>query len=181
MAAIPALDTVYEAFQAVPPVPPATDLVAKGRVLRDRIAQIDRSLSRDVAKWRSEMLAARVAVKNGFDLLWEQNPQQAVAALESDIDRLLPSLEEREAFRERIKQSFAEEGRKIAAISVADGRVWRKFTRRFLDLIADEYQVRVSFIDYLKSIVWDHDPEARGGDEFDSAEALIADLHRSTR
>src|SRR4029077_3240841 len=177
MSATPlAFKQAYDVLNAAPS-PPSIG-ASPSQSFRDSIRQIERGFAHDVATWRVELLKLREAVKKSFQGLIELSGdvREPLDQLRDLIQFSGEMLDQREALYKKTSEELTAEADRLAAVSLDDARAFRKSLRRYLDLVAEEYDSRASFYRFLKQLHADYDPDARGGPTFSNAEDLIAYL-----
>ncbi len=175
-----ALKLGHDLLEASPSFP---IMPAPGDRFRETVKTVVGRFGKDVASWRAKLLASHSELRKSLEELirLSDDPSYAIRQLEELIGQAEATIALRRKSLAELTEAFNSETAQIAAVSTEEARFWRKMTRRFLDLASEELEDRLAFHTFLQTLLWDYDPDAHGGQSFETVEDLITDLHRTTR
>lgn len=135
---------------------------------------------RDMALWRKQTLV----LIGKFDVLLDEAAEHAddnhISAL---IETITPVVERIEATIQKIVLSLEPTSEVYIWLSVLEALgdrsmtvLGQKIERKYRKLSLQRLRMHQECKDHLMRVIWDHDPDARGGPKFKNADDLIAFL-----
>jgi phosphoglycolate phosphatase-like HAD superfamily hydrolase len=175
-----ALQLAVEKFAAAPHAPA---LGGEGGRPREEIIRTVKGFETAVAQWRADMLGVQERLTDMYKGLASISMAAAVSQEPTGLDEFIDVVDkEIEAERLALDQSGLSTRQTVATIakvSSDNARFAKKMLKRVDEAGADQHNARVDFYHFLLRLRAEYNPDYRGGPTFESADDLIADLHKN--
>lgn len=143
----------------------------------DRYAQ---ATTRDIAKWQEQALTLISKLEQLFQEADEDGNGDHIRALISTVNPILESIEKT---IEKLVPSLEPNAEAYIWLSLLENlgnktltEAGKKLERQYRELVLARLRMHQECKERLMRIIWDHDPDARGGPKFDNSDDLIAFL-----
>jgi hypothetical protein len=177
------LQTLKRAFDHATILPPEFDLVAAMAAVKS-FQDFERAVERletEAAAWRSQTIVDQINLRKVIDTSAAGFPLEVVwPELEPLVERVIDAAERGiEAHSTPIDKDprFALPLARVRRLTPNVARYFKRMLKRADAVRQSQLSAYEHYRDAMLTIVWDYDPEARGGPSFDNAKDLIDYLH----
>lgn len=172
-------------FSSAPKTPAAESTQHLAAVMRQEISQTVTTFVQEIAAWRAGIDLIQKDLASSLPELARLPSPEAYRVAVSGLDVFIDTVEKDIEDERRAIESSDLRSRQVVATLKKSSDANAKFAKRTLDrlraALMARHKVKIEFLEFLKRLRWDHDPDARGGPTFDKADDLISHLKDRTR
>jgi len=180
-----ALQKAIETFGAAPTRPTDGAPALPENEQRENVLRSVQRFEESVARWRADLLIVQQGLAHMYEDLAALPDRTALDELLAKLDQFIEQVDDAvEAERLALEQSRFSSKQTVMALkktSSDNAHLAKKILQRLYEAGVAQHNARVDFYHFLLAQRAEHNPDYRGGPTFESAEDLIADLHKHAR